>query len=67
MIPDRDVWVVALLIVRRYGADAMLEAVGRADQLLNEGDMVGCETWHCILNAIERLQATKPADEEAVH
>jgi hypothetical protein len=24
----------------------------RADQLLNEGDMAGTETWHRILNAI---------------
>jgi hypothetical protein len=26
MISDRDVWVVALLILKRYGADALLEA-----------------------------------------
>jgi hypothetical protein len=55
----------ALLIVKCYG-DAMLEALHRADQLLDEGDMAGCEVWHRILNAIERLQAQKPADEEAV-
>jgi hypothetical protein len=29
-----------------------------ADQLLDEGDMAGCEVWYRILNAIERLQAT---------
>jgi hypothetical protein len=39
--------------------DAML-ASERADQLLGEGDMAGAETWHRILNAVERLQATKP-------
>jgi hypothetical protein len=39
----------------------MLEAAERADQLLDEGDMAGAETWHRILNEIERLQATKPA------
>ena len=33
----------------------MLEAAQRADQLLDEGDMAGAETWHRILNAIERL------------
>jgi hypothetical protein len=26
MIPDRDVWAAALLIVKRYGDDAMLGA-----------------------------------------
>jgi hypothetical protein len=28
--------------------------------------MAGAETWHRILNAIERLQATKPAEGEMV-
>ena len=34
MIDDRDVWQAALLMVKRYGDDAMLEAAERADQLL---------------------------------
>jgi triphosphoribosyl-dephospho-CoA synthetase len=67
MIPDRDVWAAALAIVKRYGDDAMLEASERADQLLDEGDMAGAETWHRILNAIERLQAKVPAEGEKVH
>jgi hypothetical protein len=67
MISDRDVWAAALLIVKRYGDDALHEAAERADQLLDEGDMAGAETWHHILNAIERLQATKPAEGEKVH
>jgi triphosphoribosyl-dephospho-CoA synthetase len=46
MIDDRDVWQATLLIVKRYGDDAMLEASERADQLLEEGDMAGAETWH---------------------
>jgi hypothetical protein len=54
VIPDRDVWAAALLMVKRYGDDAMLEAAQRADQLLDEGDMAGAETWHWILNAVER-------------
>ena len=57
MISDRDVWTAALLMVKRYGDDAMLEAAGRADELLDAGDTAGAEVWHRILNAIERLQA----------
>ena len=53
MIPDRDVWAAAVLMVKRYGEDALLEAAERADQPLDEGDMAGAETWHRILNAIE--------------
>jgi hypothetical protein len=29
--------------------------------------MAGAETWHRILNAIERLQAKAPAEGEKVH
>jgi hypothetical protein len=61
---DRDDWQAALLMVKRYGDDAMLEASQRADQLLDEDDMAGAETWDRILNAIERLQARAPADEK---
>ena len=39
----------------------------RADQLLEEGDMAGAETWHRILYAIERLQAQAPTDGEKMH
>ena len=53
-------------MVKRYGDDAMLEASQRADQMLEEGDMAAAEVWHRILNAIERLQATKPAEGETV-
>jgi hypothetical protein len=38
----------------------MIEAAERADQLLDEGDMAGAETWHRILNAIEWLRAKAP-------
>jgi triphosphoribosyl-dephospho-CoA synthetase len=33
--------VAAVMMVKRYGDDAMLEASERADQLLDEGDMAG--------------------------
>lgn len=53
--------------MKRYGVDAMLEAAARAEHRLDESDLYGAETWHRILNAIERLQAKAPADGEAVH
>jgi hypothetical protein len=31
------------------------------------GDIAGVETWHRILNAIERLQTERPAEGENVH
>jgi hypothetical protein len=67
MISDRDIWAAALLMVKRYRDDAMREAEARAEQFQEDGDMAGAETWHRILNAIERLQAKAPAEGEAVH
>jgi len=39
----------------------------RADQLLDEGDMAGAETWHRTLNALERLKAKAPSEGEMLH
>jgi hypothetical protein len=47
--------------------ELVFKAAQRADQLLDEGDMAGAETWRRILNAIERLQAKAPAEGEKVH
>ena len=67
MIPEADIWRSALVMVKRYKADAMLEAAQGADQLLEDGDWRAAVTWHRILDAIERLQAKAPAEGEKVH
>jgi len=67
MIPEREIWRAAMAMVKRYAADAMLEAAARADQLLEDGDWQAAATWHRILDAIDRLQAPAPADGEAAH
>ena len=64
---DRDIWAAALLMVTRYGDDAVLAAVKRGKQLLQEDDLQGAVTWHRIVSAIERLQAKAPAEGEKVH
>jgi hypothetical protein len=60
MIPDRDVWQAAVLMVKHYDSDAMFRASARTHRLLEDGDWQGAETWHRILNAIERFQAKAP-------
>jgi hypothetical protein len=39
----------------------------RADQLLDEGDLAGAETWTGSSTRIERLRAKTPAEGEKVH
>ena len=67
MISETDIWRSALTMVKRYKSDAMQEAAMRADHLLEDGDWRAAITWHRILDAIERLEAQKPAEGENVH
>jgi hypothetical protein len=55
-----------MAMVKHYGDDALLDAAARTCQFMEAGDMVGCTTWQRILDAIERLQAQKPAEGEKV-
>jgi hypothetical protein len=60
MIPDKEIWQAALLLMKRYGADAATQAARRADELLAEGDADGAASWKRIVKAIEELQTVKP-------
>ena len=53
-------------MIRRYGDNAVAEAIGRGDAMLEKGDVNGLLVWIAIIRVIERLQATEPADGEAV-
>jgi hypothetical protein len=48
------------------GSYAGIEAVQRADELLEKGDPDGSSVWQRIMTAIEKLQAEKPAPSERV-
>lgn len=39
MISDRDIYATALLMVKRYGDAAAVEAAAPADELLDKGDL----------------------------
>ena len=67
MLSETDIWRAAMAMVKRYGVVAILEAAARANQLAEDGDPAGAASWHRILNAIERLQARKPAGDEPIH
>ena len=67
MLSETDIWRAAMAMVKRYGVVAILEAAARANQLAEDGDPAGAASWHRILDAIERLQAQKPAEGEPLH
>jgi hypothetical protein len=57
MIPDRDIWRAANLLIREHKADAEIVATRRADEMLERGDRDGQLVWLPIRRAIIELQA----------
>jgi hypothetical protein len=57
MIPDRDIWRAANLLIREHKADAEIVASRRADEMLERGDHDGQRVWLRIKQAIIELQA----------
>src|SRR5260370_14543840 len=45
MIPERDIWRAANLMIREHSADAEIVAVRRADEMLERGDREGQIVW----------------------
>jgi hypothetical protein len=57
MIPDRDIWRAANLLIREHAAEAEIVAARRADEMLERGDRDGQLAWVRIRRAIVELQA----------
>jgi hypothetical protein len=57
MIPDRDIWRAANLLIREHGADAEVVTARRADEMLERGERDGQLVWLRIRQAIVELQA----------
>jgi hypothetical protein len=56
MIPDREIWRDANLLIRKHGADTEVVATRRADEMLERGDRDGQLVWIRIRRAIADLQ-----------
>lgn len=65
MIPEIDIWRVALLMIRRYGESAEAESVKRADEFAVIGDEGGATIWRRVTRATAELANTTPTG--AVH
>ncbi len=65
MIADIDIYRSTKLLVEQHGADALIEAALKADELLDAGDLDGQAVWLRIGKAV--LELLKPGDGEMVH
>jgi len=67
MLPDRDIYATATVMMRRYGADAATEAAQRSDKLMADGDADGAAVWRRVMAAIEELGRQAPREGEGVY
>jgi hypothetical protein len=57
MISDLDIYRAANLVIKRHGAEAVIEAARMIDRMLELDDAEGRDLWRRIRRAIEMLQA----------
>ena len=58
MIPEIEIWRVAVLMVSRYADEAEANSFVRAEELAAEGDHAGAAIWRRVTVAIEQLTDT---------
>jgi len=59
MVSDLDTYRATNLLIKRYGANAPIEAARMIDRMLELGDAEGRLVWRRIKRAIEALQAER--------
>ena len=62
-----DVWRAARKMIELHSIEAGWRAGLRADHLLDQGDIPGCNVWKQIVAAIKEIQRTAPAHDEYRH
>jgi hypothetical protein len=67
MLSEREIYLAAQAMIRRYGDEADVQAAIRADELMAAGDMEGQRTWLRIVQAIETLRKDAPGEGEQRH
>jgi hypothetical protein len=58
VIPEIEIWRVAVRMINRYADDAEANSFMRAEELVAEGDHAGAAIWRRITVAIEQLTDT---------
>ncbi len=67
MVSDLDIVRSAAVLIRHHGDAAPIEAAIRADDFLDQGDLIGFALWKRILAAVNELQHSAPTDEDTRH
>jgi len=67
-VADEDVWRAALLMIKRYGDNAVMEAAIRSNAALEQGDMFNYDLWFAVMAAIQSGRfGNSSKDGEVIH
>ncbi|MGF1629168.1 MAG: hypothetical protein ACFCUT_06825 [Kiloniellaceae bacterium] len=67
MTGDVDIYRAAAVLIRQHGEDAAIEAAGRADAMLEKGDLEGQSVWKRVLAAVKEMQRRERPEGVAQH
>ena len=67
MIPDRDLYAAAAMLIREHGEEAHSIATNRAEELKAAGDEVGYAAFTRIATAVWEIGQLEPAAGEQRH
>lgn len=65
--PKADIYRAAKLLIYKHGAEAIIHAAMRADELLGAGDMDGYAVWKRTVSAVKVLVSEGPPEGARVH
>jgi hypothetical protein len=63
MISDRSAYEAAIVLIRQFGEDAVMEAARRADRLAADEDIDGQLGWARVMQAAETLLRKRTPDD----
>jgi hypothetical protein len=66
-IANSDIWRAAHRLMAEHGADAVMIAAQRLDELLQRGDAKGEGVWRLIAAALDELRRSERLPGERIH
>lgn len=57
---ELDIWRTAKLLIETHGDKASMRAAMRADEALDNREILAMDVWKKVMHAVEQLQRTRP-------
>lgn len=58
-VTDREVWLIAALMLQEFGSQAVITASQRADEALDKANLDDLQLWKRVVRAISAITETE--------